>query len=180
MSIATIEAFLTAAQKQPLEPVKAQAAYGAFGVDELLILCRRRYPNFAISLHVYPTGQVMMNWSYNYVGSPMWEWQRTRPQEVHQGGVYNSIRECLVTVLGRADRFGYWTWEQKKAQEKHEAKLRAQRAAAAAPTEKPPEVDEGDEPAVPVEPLPEVTPLPEDPLASVGAPAGTPLSTSAS
>lgn len=84
------------------------------------------------------------------------------------GGTHNSLREALVSILNRVDRFDTWCWETKVSQEQYEAAARARRAAAAAPTEKPPqEQDEGDE-VVQVEDLPPVTPLEEEPSSPAG------------
>lgn len=158
--------------KRPPTAVEA-LLYGKMSVEQLLAQCYGRIPGFAVNLFCFPapTAQVMVQWRYD-INAPLWAWSRTRSEEAALGGVYNSVREALVTILNRVDRFDTWTWDQAQLKAKREAALRAARAAAAAPTEKPEkDIDEGDEPAVPAEPLPEVTPLPEDPLAGLGAPA---------
>ncbi len=163
---------------KPLTAVEAQALYGPMSTEQLLVECQNRLPGFAIDLHIFakPMGGVMMTWRYNYAFSPMWRWQCTRPAEVNMGGTHQSVRECLVTVLNRIDRFDTWSYEQDQLQKQNEAAARARRAAAAAPTPKPPEEqDEGDE-VVQVEDLPPVTPLPEDAVPVDDKPASTPVS----
>lgn len=163
--------------KKPLTAVEAQIAYKVKSLDQLLEMCHERIPGFAVDLHVFPRpmGGVMVTWRYNMAISPMWAWQRTRPEEVRMGGTYQSVREALVAVLGRADRFDQWSYEQDQ-QKKQDAVKRAARAAEAAPVEKTPVVDAAEE-MVEVPELPPVKPLPPDPLAEVGGkPAAPPPS----
>jgi hypothetical protein len=154
--------------KRPLTAVEAQLAYARLTAEQLLSQCYSRIPGFAVNLFCFPAplATVMVQWRYDF-NAPLWSWSRTRPQEVALGGTYNSLREALVSILNRVDRFDTWCWETRVAQES-EATARAQRAAAAAPVEKPsPEQDEGDE-VVQVEDLPPVTPLEENDSVAAG------------
>ncbi len=166
----------TAKPKRPPTAVEAQLAYSKLTAEQLLSQCYGRIPGFAVNLFCFPAplASVMVQWRYDF-NAPLWNWSRTRPEEVAMGGTYNSMREALVSILNRVDRFDTWTFEQTQHQE---AAARARRAAAAAPTEQPsPERDEGDE-VVQVEELPPVTPLEEE--KSVAPAGGKPASTSAS
>ena len=149
--------------KRPPTAVEAQLAYARMTVEQLLAQCYGRIPGFAIDLFCFPApvASVLVQWRYDF-NAPLWNWSRTRPAEVALGGTYNSLREALVSILNRVDRFDTWCQETRVAQERSEVVARARRAAAAAPTEKPSqEQDEGDE-VVQVEDLPEVKPLEDD------------------
>jgi hypothetical protein len=130
-------------------------------LEQLLEMAQDRLPGFRISLQMAGKGiPIMSQWGYDF-RAPIMAWQRSRPAEMPMGGVYPSMRDCLMAVLSRVDRFDAWVKEQKVLAAQLEAKVRAQRAALAAPVLKP-EVDEGDEPAVEAEALPDITPLPEE------------------
>jgi len=140
--------------------------YGAIQVEELLETCFRRIPRFSVTLNVFPKPMgVSVTWNYD-LNSELFRWARTRTAECFQGGTYPTIRDCLVAILSRVDRFDAWVQEQYVATKNAaEAAARANRASAAAPREVQ-ELDEGDE-EVPAEKLEPVIPLPEDALSSV-------------
>lgn len=160
--------------KKPLTAAQAQAAYQKLSVEQLQAQAEERIPGLAFSLYTFPqpTGGVMLSWRYNFPLSPMWEWQRTRPAEVHMGGTYRSIRECLVAILSRVDRYDTWVYEQQLQQEEALATNIARARALAGRVEQQtgkrlPELDEGDE-EVPAQDLPPVKPLRVDDSESSG------------
>jgi hypothetical protein len=148
-----------------------QLIYAKMPVEQLLALCYKRIPGFAINIFCFPGpyAQVMTQFRYD-ITSPLWAWQRTRSEEASMGGTYPSIREGLVAILNRVDRFDVFQAEWKLAQET-EAKRRAQAAeiarAASAAADARAAVDEGDEEVTAVEwpTLEPVTPLPDEPSA---------------